>query len=965
VSNPDFAGSWQDPGAQARPDYRGPAAGAASGRPWSQDQPSHRQGRRGTRERGRGDSAVPPQRSGRHSGAHAQPGYDAGGYRGGYDGAGYDGAGYDAGGYPPGPRSGGQDGWDYQGYGPEGYGSGAGAGTTAGYAAGGYNPTDAAGRTGLRERALDRTGLADPYHRGDTDLGGPPGPGGPGGPGGKPPRRKGSWWRRWTWKKAIGVFASLVLVFILAVAGAVAWMYAHTPLPDDVAVAALQQSSTVYFSDGKTQIGTFSSGSNRQLLQSNQIPKILKDAVIAAEDRNYWTEGGISPTGIVRALYQDATGGEFQGGSTITQQFARNYYANIGTEQTYSRKLKEIFVAIKLSHTKSKDWILTQYLNTIFLGDNAYGVGAASQTYFNKPAMKLNAAQSAMLAAMINQPGFFDPHPGTEGYEPLVARWHYVLGNMVRDGVLTQAQADSMKFPKLKHSKQASGWTGFRGYIMQAVEAEMQSRYGITKDQLYSRGLHITTTINLGMMKQLYKSIAEEKAAMAAGGRALPGYGRIGAVLEDPNTGAIIAWYGGPSYSMKPKACDRVDCQFDMALNAREQVGSSFKPYVLATAVKQGMNAKTSVLNGYSPLWIPPDTEPMTFSSMTKPADSQGWYELNSPGENFGPINSAKAAALSSNQAFGDLIHRVGTRNTELFAQQLGVDVKASGLSNMIGEAGMALGQGSLTVAEQASTYSTFANGGTVYTPHLIASFVESGTVHNAVVTQSRVLSKDEAGSVDWALLDDVIYGTGTKAALPDGRPIIAKTGTTNNAQSAFFIGAIPQYTLAVGIFTANQSDHTTQTLNNLGGGGDAAGFGGYWPALIWHNFAEAEFTGLQIEQFPIPSTFPGDKWVQVEKMPGKKHKKHKGHDPVFGPTPPPSGGPGPGPTPGPTCSFGFCNPSPSPSPTPTGPSPSPTPDPTCSFFCGGSPPPGGGGGGTGGAPAVVSRASPAPKPSP
>jgi membrane peptidoglycan carboxypeptidase len=956
VSNPDFAGSWQDPGAQARPDYRGPAAGAASGRPWSQDQPSHRQGRRGTRERGRGDSAVPPQRSGRHSGAHAQPGYDAGGY---------DGAGYGAGGYPPGPRSGGQDGWDYQGYAQGGYGSGAGTGTTAGYAAGGYSPTDAAGRTGLRERALDRTGLADPYHRGDTDLAGPAGPGGPGGPGGKPPRRKGSWWRRWTWKKALGVFASLVLVVILTVAGAIAWMYAHTPLPDDVAVAALQQSSTVYFSDGKTQIGTFSSGSNRQLLQSNQIPKILKDAVIAAEDRNYWTEGGISPTGIVRALYEDATGGEFQGGSTITQQFARNYYANIGTEQTYSRKLKEIFVAIKLSHTKSKDWILTQYLNTIFLGDNAYGVGAAAQTYFNKPAMKLNAAQSAMLAAMINQPGFFDPHPGTEGYEPLVARWHYVLGNMVRDGVLTQAQVDSMKFPKLKHSKQASGWTGFRGYIMQAVESEMQSRYGITKDQLYSRGLRITTTINLSMMKQLYKSVAEEKAAMAAGGRALPGYAHIGALLENPNTGAIIAWYGGPSYSMKPRACERVDCQFDMALNAREQVGSSFKPYVLATAVKQGMNAKTSVLNGYSPLWIPPDTEPMTFSSMTKPADSQGWYELNSPGENFGPINSAKAAALSSNQAFGDLIHRVGTRNTEQFAQQLGVNVQASGLSNMIGQAGMALGQGSLTVEEQASTYSTFANGGTVYTPHLIASFVESGTVHNAVVTQSRVLSKDEAGSVDWALLDDVIYGTGTKAALPDGRPIIAKTGTTNNAQSAFFIGAIPQYTLAVGIFTANQSDHTTQTLNNLGGGGDAAGFGGYWPALIWHNFAESEFTGLQIEQFPIPATFPGDKWVQVEKLPGKKHKKHKGHDPVFGPTPPPSGGPGPGPTPGPTCSFGFCNPSPSPSPTPTGPSPSPTPDPTCSFFCGGSPPPGGGGGGTGGAPAVVSRPSPAPRPSP
>ncbi len=961
MSNPDFAGSWQDPGAQARPDSRGPAAGAASGQPWSQDQPSHRQGRHGTRERGRGQPDVPTQRSGRSSGAHAQPGYGQGGYRGG----GYDDAGYDAGGYPAAPRSGGQGGWD-QGYDQRGYG--AGTGTTAGYATAGYSPTDAMGRPGLRERALDRTGLATPYGPGDDVIGSPDGPGGPAGPrgpGGKPPRRKGSWWRRWTWKKALGVVACLILAFIISVAGVITWLYVHTPIPDDVAIAAQQQSSTVYFAGGKTPIGTFSAGTNRQLLQSNQIPKVLKDAVIAAEDRNFWTEGGISPTGILRAFYQDATGGQFQGGSTITQQFARNYYANIGTEQTYSRKLKEIFVAIKLSHTKSKDWILTQYLNTIFLGDNAYGVGAASQTYFNKPAMKLNAAQAAMLAAMINQPGFFNPHPGTEGYEPLVARWHYVLGNMVRDGALTQAQADSMKFPKLRHSKQASGWTGFRGYIMQAVETEMQTRYGITKDQLYSRGLHITTTINLGMMKQLYKSIAEEKAAMAAGGRALPGYARIGAVLEDPNTGAIIAWYGGPSYSMKSKACDRVDCQFDMALNAREQVGSSFKPYVLATAVKQGMNAKTSVLNGYSPLWIPPDTEPMTFSSTTKPADSQGWYELNSPGENFGPINPAKAAALSSNQAFGDLIHRVGTRNTEQFAQQLGVDVKASGLSSMIGQAGMALGQGSLTVEEQASTYSTFANGGNVITPHLVASFTENGTGHNAAVTSSQVLTKDQAESVDWALLDDVKYGTGTKAQLPDGRPIIAKTGTTNNAQSAFFIGAIPQYTLAVGIFTANQSDHTTQTLNNLGGGGDAAGFGGYWPTLIWHNFAESEFLNLPVEQFPVPAVFPGSKWVQVEKIPHKKHKKHKGHDPVFGPSPPPTG-PGPGPSPSPSCSFGFCNPSPSPSPTPTNPLPSPTPDPSCSFgqFCGGSPPPGGGGTG-GGAPAVARRPSPVPTLSP
>jgi membrane peptidoglycan carboxypeptidase len=234
--------------------------------------------------------------------------------------------------------------------------------------------------------------------------------------------------------------------------------------------------------------------------------------------------------------------------------------------------------------------------------------------------------------------------------------------------------------------------------------------------------------------------------------------------------------------------------------------------------------------------------------------------------------------------------------------------------------------------------------------------------VHRGIVTQRQVLSQSLDSQIQYAMSQTTVDGTGTAAAMTDGRPIIGKTGTTTNSKSAFFIGAIPQYTLAVGIFTANQSDHTTQTLNNLGGGGDAAGFGGYWPTLIWHNFAEAEFLNLPVEQFPVPAVFPGSKWVQVEKIPGKKHKKHKGHGPVFGPSPPPTG---PGPSPSPSCSFGFCPPSPSPSPTPPNPSPSPTPDPSCSFgFCSGSPPPGGGGTG-GGAPAVMRRPSPVPSLSP
>ncbi len=795
-----------------------------------------------------------------------------------------------------------------------------------GYGApGDYGGPGGRSATGLRERAIDRTGIRERLadRRRGSGYGGPGGPGdGYDGYDGRPPRIKGSWWRHWTWRKALAVLGATGAATVVLVVIAFFITYAHTPLPTEASEAALQQSSVVYFSNGKTQVGTFSTGTNRQMLQAGQIPNILKQAVIAAEDRHFYTEGGVSPTGIVRAAYEDLTGGQFQGGSTITQQFARNYYSDIGTNQTLSRKLKEIFVAIKLSHSESKDWILTQYLNTIYLGDSAYGVGAAAQTYFGKPAIKLDIAQSAMLAAMINQPGFFDPTPHTPGYAPLVARWKYVLANMVRDGAITQQQMASMKFPKVVKGQRNNGWTGYRGYIMQAVETELQTRYHYTQREIFTGGLKVVTTFSQHMMRVLYQTVAEEKHAMAAGGRALPRYAHIGAVLQQPKTGAILAMYAGPDYGMSPRRCKRIQCQYNMALQSRNQVGSSFKPYVLATAVEQGMNVRTSVLNGFAPIWIPPDStlaDRMTLSSQSKPADPVGWYNLPDPAENYGPITTAKAAAVSSNTAFADLAHRVGTRNVVKMAKRFGVNAKLSGLNNEVGGVGMALGQASLTVAEQANTFSTFAAGGVDTTQHVISKITSPNGPVPVKVVKNSVLPEGQAADIDYALsFDTKPGGTGyPNATMSDGRPIIGKTGTTNTAQSAFFIGAIPQYTLAVGIFTQNQSDHTTQTLNLLGGLSQG-GFGGTWAAMIWHAFAMKEFAQLPIRQFPTPP-FTGSKWVQIPRMP--MHPK---------PSPPPT------PVPGRHCKFfgkKGC-PTPTPSPVPTFPTPtvSVSPSPTTSF---------------------------------
>jgi membrane peptidoglycan carboxypeptidase len=781
----------------------------------------------------------------------------------------------------------------------------------------GYRTTGTRSRsTALRDR-VDAAGPAGPSRLpGGGEPGGYPRRGGGSGGGrdaGPPARRKGSWWRHWTWKKALAVAGGLCATMLLLVIVAAMYAYGQTQIPTDVSEAALAQSSTVYFGNGKAVVGSFSTGTNRELLTSQQIPAVLKNAVVAAEDRSFYTEGGVSPTGILRAAYEDLSGGTFQGGSTITQQFVRQYYATIGTQQTVSRKMKEIFVAIKLSHEKSKDWILTNYLNTVFLGDDAYGVGAAAETYFNEPALKLNIAQSAMLAAMINQPGFFspDPHAGP-AYTQLVARWHYVLGNMVRDGVITQQQADAEKFPKIIPGQINNGWTGYRGYIMQAVQNELENTYGYTQQEIDTRGLRVVTTFSESMMNALYKAVNENRQQMKADGTPLPSYAHVGAVLEQPGTGAILAMYGGPSFDAKH--CTEVKCQYNMAMQSRNQVGSSFKPYVLATAVHQGMNVQNSVLDGQEPICVPPDTMSATLSTLSTSCPPD-WFGVNIPGENMGPVDVAQAAAQSSDPAFEDLIHRTGTQNTINMAKAFGVDTIQSGLQAKTGEVGIALGTASLTVEEQATTFATLAADGMYATPHVIAQLTAAGGAPVALrVVHHEVLTPAQAADVDYALSFDTINGT----AYPNGvlspqRPTIGKTGTTDQAQSAFFIGAVPQYSLAVGMFTNSQNELPGgQTLNILASvNGQAGGYGGAWPTNMWRTFMQSQFSSLPIAQLPLPDYTGFTRWVQVIPQP-KPVKQH--------------------PNPGPSCGLRHRFGGPCPSPGQGGqPSPNPIPTPTSS----------------------------------
>ena len=341
----------------------------------------------------------------------------------------------------------------------------------------------------------------------------------------------------------LGLVGGLVVLGAVAVAIA----YEETPVPTAALAATGFSQSVVYSKDGSL-IGRFGT-TNRKMLQYNEIPKDMINAVVAAEDRNFFNEGGISPTGIVRAAYEDVSGndGSLQGGSTITQEFVRQYYSGIGTQQTLSRKIKEIFVAMKVAKEKSKQWILTNYLNTIYLGQGAYGIEAAAETYYGKPSAKLTVAQDAVIAAIIQQPSTY---PLQQYRTQLEARWHYVLNGMVQMGTLTEQKAAAMKFPAPgNHVPQTLGPDVWDPYVLNMVQNELEHTYHLTQEQIYNGGYVIRTTVDDKKMAALYEAVRENEAQINASSHPLAlSYMHAAAVLEDPDTGAIQAVYAGPGY---------------------------------------------------------------------------------------------------------------------------------------------------------------------------------------------------------------------------------------------------------------------------------------------------------------------------------------------------------------------------------------------------------------------------------
>ncbi|XVQ14232.1 transglycosylase domain-containing protein [Spirillospora sp. CA-255316] len=598
--------------------------------------------------------------------------------------------------------------------------------------------------------------------------------------------------------------------------------YVRTPLPSEPQKGVTDEGSTVYYADGRTPL--FRLGANREIVRYDQIPDRLRWAVLAAEERGFYSGHGVSPVGTFRALWKNASGGEVQGGSTITQQLARNYFKGLSKDRTASRKLKEIFIALKLDRDRGKEEILTLYLNTVYFGRQTSGVQAAARAYFDKDVWQLDLAECALLAAMIQRPTYFRTQGDDAPALALRARWKYVLDGMVSMGRLGRAEADRLRFPTTRREWRGVQLSGQGVMVRQRVLDELRM-LGIPIQSVVNGRLKIYTGLDQRWMdyaEQAMKEVQEPRWPAAVRG---------GLIAVDPENGAVRAFYGG----------DPARSQYDSVFNPVAQAASTFKPYVLAATLRRGFTVR-SLVSGRSPVKFAPD------GSLT-PMTAPGYLVANDERiGSLGRIDLVKATALSVNTGYVRLAFQAGVANVLRTAEEFGVP--AAALQPYKGQAGIALGIASVSAATQAAGYAAFANGGTAVTPHLITKIVDARG-RNVPLPWGRpgrrVLTQEQAAQVTHALRATVSDGTGSRAALPD-RQAAGKTGTTDNNKAAWFVGYVPQVSAAV-----MMADTKGKPLKGLPGySGTVAGEN--VPATVWRSFMEKVTRDMPVEPFREPA---------------------------------------------------------------------------------------------------------------
>jgi penicillin-binding protein 1A len=572
---------------------------------------------------------------------------------------------------------------------------------------------------------------------------------------------------------------------------------------------ALGQNSFVYADNG-TLLGVVPSSVNRQPLRLDQISPYLRNATVAIEDRRFWQHGALDYQGIARALYSDITAGKIvQGGSTITQELVRNLYIG-DADRTFSRKVKEACLAIKLAQVWPKKRILNAYLNEVFYGRAAHGAQAAAETFFSTRAQDLTLPQAALLAGLPQAPTVYDPtlHPAMA-----MQRRGEVLHAMLKSRTITAAQfqqaiaAPLGLRPSSLYARQQH--PNFFGWAEQQLVAQLGAR------RVAAGGLRVRTTLDPSMQQgalTAVRSVLLHKSDPAAA-----------LVAIDPRTGAVRAMVGYVPDGRKMK--------FNLATQSTRTAGSSFKPFVLATAILHGISLYSS-FSGPPSLIIPDHT-----------CDGpQGpWDVHNYADENGGYMNLLNATANSVNTIFAQLVAKVGPANVVPVAHRLGITTPLQAVCSIT------LGTQPVNPLEMTDAYATLAAHGVHHAPQPfeLVRAPNGGVLGRLGGPGTQAIPRSVADQVTYALEGVVEHGTGTAAYF--GRPVAGKTGTAENFQDAWFCGYVPQLAACVWV---GYPKGEIPLLDVEGVGGVA---GGTLPAEIWHRFMSTATARMPALGFPTP----------------------------------------------------------------------------------------------------------------
>ncbi len=520
-----------------------------------------------------------------------------------------------------------------------------------------------------------------------------------------------------------------------------------------------------------------------EALSLENMSPYIPQAVIAIEDRRFYSHFGIDPLGLARAMLTNVTTGRMvQGGSTLTQQLAKNMF--LSPDRTLERKVQEVLLALWLEHKYSKDQILAMYLNRVFFGSNSYGVEAASRRYFNKSARDVNLGEAALLAGLLKAPSRLSPARDPEAAE---ARAQVVLGAMREEGFVTENEIKTAMSQTPARAK--SYWSGAQHYAADMVMAQLPGMIGDIKEDLI-----IDTTIDLDLEKKADEAITavidKEGAKLNASQAAL---------VSIDGTGAIRALVGGRDYA---------ESQFDRASKAKRQPGSAFKPFVYAAALEAGR----------SPLSIRNDA----------PVKIGKWTPENYDQKYRGEVTLASALANSLNTIAAQLVMEVGPDEVIKLARRLGIE------SEMQSNASIALGTSEVTLVELTSAYAPFMNGGYKATPHIIRRIsTADGKVlyENTYDNPPRVLAETIVAQMNGMMMRVITEGTGKNARVP-GWSVAGKSGTTQSFRDALFVGYTSN--LTTGVWFGNDDG---KSMKKVTGGG--------LPAKAFSQFMIAAHTGL------------------------------------------------------------------------------------------------------------------------